>query len=109
MATDYDGNIICKMGDTEGMTKFDIYPGEVDAIRRDRISNNYLYGLKHRGFTGVPPYGVMENPFTVYKDWNKIPKEWDRKPSAEAEKIADAGRKSLESAKRKIVQIRKAS
>jgi len=109
MATDYDGNIICKMGDTEGMTKFDIYPSEVEAIRKDRISNNYLYGLKHRGFTGVPPYGVRENPFTVYRDWEKIPKEWDRKPTTEAEEIADAGRKSLDAAKESMRLLRKVS
>jgi predicted amidohydrolase len=105
MVTDYDGNILCKMGDNEGMTKVDILPKEVEAIRRDRISNNYLYGLKHRGFTGVPPHGIKENPFTVYRDWDKIPKEWDRNPTDEAEKIAEQGRDALEKAKTNLKRV----
>ena len=78
---------------------------EVEAIRRDRISNNYLYGLKHRGFTGVPPHGVRENPFTVYRDWDTIPKEWDRSPTADAEEIAQQGRDSLEKAQTKLKKV----
>ena len=105
MVTDYDGNILCKMGDNEGMTKVDILPKEVEAIRKDRISNNYLYGLKHRGFTGVPPHGFRENPFTVYSEWDKIPKEWDRAPTKDAENIAQQGRESLAKAKTKLKQV----
>jgi hypothetical protein len=93
------------MGDNEGMTKVDILPKEVEAIRKDRISNNYLYGLKHRGFTGVPPHGVRENPFTVYSEWDKIPKEWDRAPTKDAENIAQQGRESLAKAKTKLKQV----
>ena len=70
-----------------------------------RISNNYLYGLKHRGFTGVPPHGVRENPFTVYRDWDKIPEQWDRSPTADAEEIAQQGRDSLEKAKVKLKSV----
>ncbi len=95
MVADFDGNILCKMGDTEGMTKVDVYPSVVEAIRRDRISNNYLYQLKHRGFTGVPPVGVTSNPFTVYRDWDVIPERWNHKPTVVAEAVAAASRRAL--------------
>ncbi len=95
MVCDFDGNIICKMGDTEGLTKVDIYPQLVEAARDKRSSNNYLYQLKHRGYTGVPPHGVTENPFTVYSEWDKIPDRWNKEPSAEAEAVSKKGRDSL--------------
>lgn len=95
MVTDYDGNIILKMGDTEGLTKCDIFPDQVESIRDERISNNYLYQLKHRGYTGMPPTGVSNNPFTIYRDWEKIPERWNHPPSSLAEEIAEKGRESL--------------
>ena len=98
MVCDYDGNIIAKLGDSEGMTKCDIYPNQVEAIRDERISNNYLYQLKHRGYTGVPPMGKTNNPFTIYSDWDNIPERWNRAPSAASEKIANVGREALERA-----------
>lgn len=102
MAVDFDGRILCRMGDTEGMSKVDIYPELVEAIRRDRMSNNYLYQLKHRGYAGVPPMGVTKNPFTIYRDWDLIPDWWNHPPSAESQKIAQSGRDALQrAAKRK--------
>ncbi len=95
MVCDYDGNIMCKMGDTEGLTKVDVYPKIVEAIREERISNNYLYQLKHRGYTGVPPTGMSHNPFTIYSEWDKIPERWQRAPTEEAEKVARKGREAL--------------
>ena len=80
------------------MTKCDIYPNQVEAIRDERISNNYLYQLKHRGYTGVPPLGKTHNPFTIYSDWDNIPERWNRAPSAASEKIANVGREALERA-----------
>ncbi len=101
MAVDFDGNIICKMGENEGISKVDIYPALVEAARSDRTSNNYLYQLKHRGFTAVPPVGMTHNPFTVYRDWNVIPDRWNVPPTAESEKVAQAGRDALERAAQK--------
>lgn len=95
MVCDYDGNMIAKMGDTEGMTKVDIYPNQVQAIREERISNNYLYQLKHRGYTGVPPLGKTHNPFTIYSEWDNIPERWNRPPTAESERVANLGREAL--------------
>ena len=98
MVTDYDGNILMKMGDTEGRTKCDIYPKQVEAIRDERISNNYLYQLKHRGYTGVPPMGKTENPFSIYRDWDEVPERWNRAPDEGSETIAKVGRDALEKA-----------
>ena len=97
MAVDFDGNIICKMGENEGMTKVDIYPSLVEAARRDRMSNNYLYQLKHRGYTGVAPMGRTNNPFTIYRDWDKIPERWKHPPDAAWEKVAGTSRAALTS------------
>ncbi len=102
MAVDFDGNIICEMGDTEGMTKVDLYPMLAEAARDDRASNNYLYQLKHRGYTGVPPHGLTDNPFTVYSDWDAIPERWNRGPSEEEEKVSAVGRGSLARAAAKL-------
>ena len=49
--------------------------------------------------------GIKENPFTVYRDWDKIPKEWDRNPTDEAEKIAEQGRNALEKAKTNLKRV----
>jgi|MDTC01.1.fsa_nt_gb predicted amidohydrolase len=108
MVTDFDGNIISKMGDTEGMTKVDIYPKQVNAIRKERVSNNYLYGLKHRGFTGVPPKGVTNNPFSVYRNWEKMPANLDKEPTGITQAIAEQGRDSLKKAlsEQKAVQLK---
>ncbi|WP_310620376.1 nitrilase-related carbon-nitrogen hydrolase [Flexibacterium corallicola] len=95
MACDFDGNIICQLGEAEGMTKADLYPALVEEARDKRLSNNYLYQLKHRGYTGVPPDGVKTNPFTIYRDWDQIPDRWHRNPSHTAEEIAEQGRQSL--------------
>jgi predicted amidohydrolase len=102
MVCDFDGNIICKMGDTAGLTKVDLYPQLVEAARDERTSNSYLYQLKHRGYTGVPPHGVTDNPFTVYSEWDKIPERWNRAPSEEAEKVSAKGRESLARASKKL-------
>ncbi len=102
MAVDFDGNILCQMGENEGMTKCDIYPQHAEQARQERISNNYLYQLKHRGYTGVPPHGVTENPFTIYKDWDNIPARWDKNPDPDAEKVAQQGRAALEAARAKL-------
>jgi amidase len=97
MAVDFDGNIICKMGENEGMTKVDIYPSLVEAARRERMSNNYLYQLKHRGYTGVAPMGRTNNPFTIYRDWDNIPERWKHPPDAAWEKVAGTSRAALTS------------
>ncbi|MDP2618801.1 MAG: nitrilase-related carbon-nitrogen hydrolase [Hyphomicrobiales bacterium] len=102
MACDFDGNIICKMGDTEGFTKVDVYPRLVEAARDRRTSNNYLYQLKHRGYTGMPPHGLTDNPFTIYSQWDEIPERWNQPPSEEAERVSEAGRASLSRASRKL-------
>ncbi|WP_444884395.1 nitrilase-related carbon-nitrogen hydrolase [Microbulbifer sp. PSTR4-B] len=101
MACDYDGNIICSLDGSEGMTKVDLYPKLAEEARDKRLSNNYLYQIKHRGYTGMPPKGATHNPFTIYSDWDKIPKRWNRDPSKEAEKIANRGRKILAEASKK--------
>ncbi len=95
MAVDFDGNIISAMGEGAGMTKVDVYPRLVEQARRERISNNYLYQLKHRGYTGVPPRGLTDNPFTIYSEWDKIPARWDHDPGAAAEAVSKKGRESL--------------
>ena len=102
MAVDYDGNILAKLGEGEGMAKVDIFPEQVESIRSERISNNYLYQLKHRGYTGVPPAGVTDNPFTIYRDWASIPERWNTAPSPLAERVAEAGRVSLARAGQKL-------
>lgn len=102
MIVDFDGNILCQMGENEGMTKWDIYPQLAQQAREERISNNYLYQLKHRGYTGVPPHGVTENPFTIYRDWDTIPPMWDKTPDKAAEQIAEKGRASLAAAREKL-------
>jgi len=95
MAVDFDGHILCKMGDNEGMTKVDLYPSVVEAVRNERMSNNYLYQLKHRGYTGVPPLGRTHNPFTIYRDWDRIPERWNSPPSAACEQVASSSREAL--------------
>ena len=102
MACDFDGNILCKMGETEGMTKVDLYPMLAEAARDKRASNNYLYQLKHRGYTGVPPHGLTENPFTVYSQWDQIPDRWNRAPSEVEEKVSAIGRESLAKASQEL-------
>ncbi|WP_196223245.1 nitrilase-related carbon-nitrogen hydrolase [Roseibium sp. RKSG952] len=102
MACDFDGNILCELDGNEGMTKVDVYPQLVEQARDKRLSNNYLYQLKHRGYTGVPPKGVTSNPFTVYSEWDKIPDRWNSAPEEAAEKISDVGRKALERAKKQL-------
>jgi len=101
MAVDFDGNVLTKMGDTAGMTKVDVHPQLAEAARDKRASNNYLYQLKHRGYTGVPPHGVTSNPFTVYSQWDKIPDRWNHPPNEVAEKVSARGRASLERASQK--------
>ncbi len=95
MAVDFDGNIIASMGEGAGMTKVDVYPRLVEQARDQRISNNYLYQLKHRGYTGVPPHGLSDNPFTIYSEWDKIPARWDHGPGDQAEAVSEKGRASL--------------
>lgn len=108
MAVDFDGNVICQMGENEGMSKCDIYPQLAQQARQERISNNYLYQLKHRGYTGVPPHGVTDNPFTIYRDWDTIPEMWDRNPDPSSEEVAQQGRAALAAAREKL-KLREAS
>lgn len=96
MVCDFDGNVITKMGENAGMTKVDIYPLHAEAARDERASNNYLYQLKHRGYTGVPPHGLTDNPFTVYSQWDEIPERWRGDPTGIAEEVAEEGRDELE-------------
>jgi amidase len=98
MVVDYDGRILASLGENEGMTKVDIFPKQVEQIRSERISNNYLYQLKHRGYTGVPPTGVSTNPFSIYRDWDVIPDRWSSAPTEAAEEVAAVGRAALERA-----------
>jgi hypothetical protein len=79
------------MGENEGMTKVDIYPSLVEAARRERMSNNYLYQLKHRGYTGVAPIGRTNNPFTIYRDWDNIPERWKHPPDAASRAALTSG------------------
>lgn len=101
MVVDYDGRILASLGENEGMTKVDIFPKHVEQIRTERISNNYLYQLKHRGYTGVPPAGVSSNPFSIYRDWDSVPKSWQTPPTTAAEAVATVGRQALARAAKK--------
>jgi amidase len=96
MAVDFDGRILAQLGATEGMTKVDIFPALVEAARDERMSNNYLYQLKHRGFTGTPPLGRTGNPFSIYRDWDVIPERWNRPPNAACEQVASSSRAALQ-------------
>jgi hypothetical protein len=49
----------------------------------------------------VPPAGVTDNPFTIYRDWASIPERWNTAPSPLAERVAEAGRLSLARAEQK--------
>lgn len=88
MVCDFDGNIICRMGENEGMTKVDVFPLLAEAARDSRASNNYLYQLKHRGYTGLPPHGMTHNPFSIYRDWNRVPARWDRSPTEQEQEVS---------------------
>ncbi|MFC1866792.1 nitrilase-related carbon-nitrogen hydrolase [Thermodesulfobacteriota bacterium] len=95
MAVDYDGRIIAEMGETAGMTKVDLFPGIVEAVPEKWFSNNNLLNLKHRGYTGVLPNGVKENPYSIYREWDKIPSRWDKIPEA-ARNVAKKQRELLQ-------------
>jgi len=99
MVVDFEGNIINEMDGTAGMIKVDIFPQMVTNARKQRCSNNHLYNLKHRGYTGVPPYGVSNNPYSVYREWDKIPPEFTEPPDRMFP-IADAARKILQKQKK---------
>jgi len=100
MAIDYNGNIIAQMGENPGMTKVDIFPKIVDQVPRHWFSNNNLINLKHRGYTGVPPFGVKENPYSIYRDWDRIPSKWEEIPEG-AIKIAEEQREFLRKLQKK--------
>lgn len=85
MAVDYSGEIIAEMGVNAGMTKVDLFPKIVDQVPERWLSHNNLINLKHRGYTGVPPDGVKDNPYTIYRDWDKIPPRWQKIPEKSLE------------------------
>ncbi len=100
MVVDYNGLVLAEMGESRGMTKVDIFPKLVDEVSSRWFSNNNLLNLKHRGYTGVPPFGVKENPYTIYNDWNNIPPRWDSIPEG-AIKVAEKQRKLLREEEKK--------
>ncbi len=99
MAVDFEGDIINQMDGTPGMIKVDIFPELVANARSQRCSNNHLYNLKHRGYTGVPPHGISSNPYSVYRDWDKIPPEFMEAPDQMCP-IADEARQILQKQKK---------
>ncbi|CEP68721.1 Carbon-nitrogen hydrolase [Moorella glycerini] len=101
MVVDFEGNIINEMDGTAGMIKVDIYPQLVANARKQRASNNHLYNLKHRGYTGVPPYGVRTNPYSVYREWEKIPPEFSDAPPL-MEPVANIARTILGNQKERL-------
>jgi predicted amidohydrolase len=103
MVVDFEGNVINEMGGTPGMMKVDIFPQTVANARKQRCSNNHLYNLKHRGYTGVPPQGVLTNPYTVYKNWEHVPDEFACAPDTMCP-IADTARKILADQKKRITK-----
>jgi formamidase len=101
MVVDFEGNIINEMDGTVGMIKVDIFPQMVANARKQRGSNNHLYNLKHRGYCGVPPYGVSNNPYSVYREWDKIPSEFMEAPDL-MRPIADVAREILQKQKENL-------
>lgn len=100
MAVDFDGRILVEMGETAGMTKVDLYPQKASQVPNYWFSNSNLLNLKHRGYTGVPPHGVKDNPYSIYRDWDNIPAQWDRIPE-KAQEVADIQRQLLNELKDK--------
>ncbi len=100
MAVDFNGEIITQMGVTAGMTKADLFPRVADEIPERWLSHNNLINLKHRGYTGVPPEGDKTNPYSIYREWDKIPPRWANIPD-EALEIAKAQRELLREVKKK--------
>jgi predicted amidohydrolase len=100
MAVDFNGEIITQMGAMAGMTKADLFPRVADEIPERWLSHNNLINLKHRGYTGVPPEGDKTNPYSIYREWNKIPPQWAN-ISDEALEIAKAQRELLREVKKK--------
>jgi amidase len=100
MAVDYDGRILAEMGETEGMTKVDLFPNLVEEGHRKWYSNNNLLNLKHRGYTGVPPDGVRECPYSIYRDWDRLPEKWSRIPDG-ALRVAREQKKILDELQKK--------
>jgi amidase len=94
MAVDFNGEIIAQMGATSGMSKVDLLPRLTEEVPERWISHNNLINLKHRGYTGVPPDGVKTNPYSIYRDWDKIPARWASIPR-EAQEIARVQRELL--------------
>jgi|GEM_PF-159389 len=101
MVVDFEGNIINEMGETPGMIKVDIFPQLVANARNQRCSNNHLYNLKHRGYTGCPPHGVSSNPYSVYREWDTIPPEFMEAPDRMCP-IAEVARETLQKQKEKL-------
>lgn len=98
MVVDFEGNIINEMDGTPGMIKVDIFPQLVANARNQRCSNNHLYNLKHRGYTGCPPHGVSSNPYSVYREWDKIPEAFTEAPDQMCP-IAEVARETLQKQK----------
>jgi len=94
MAVDFHGEIITQMGGTAGMNKVDLFPKLVDNVPEQWLSHNNLINLKHRGYTGVPPDGDKSNPYSIYRDWNKIPPRWAKIPEKSME-VANIQRELL--------------
>jgi len=102
MAVDFNGNIICQMGENPGMTKVDLFPQIVEQIPKHWFSNNNLINLKHRGYTGVPPSGVQENPYSIYRNWDYLPSRWREIPKG-ALKIAFEQREFLKTLQKRSI------
>jgi hypothetical protein len=88
------------MGGTAGMTKADLFPKVADEVSERWLSHNNLINLKHRGYTGVPPKGDRTNPYSIYREWDKIPPQWANIPD-EALEIAKVQRELLREVKKK--------
>ncbi len=53
------------------LLKADLYPQLVDQLRRDGVTNNFLYTFRHRGSScpDLGGAGDTGNPYAVYRDW----------------------------------------
>jgi predicted amidohydrolase len=69
-----DGTIITEapMG-IPWMIKADLYPGIIDHMRRNHVTNNFLYSFKRRGASCQDYRGTgdTENPYQAYADWQR--------------------------------------
>lgn len=59
------------------LTKADLYPQLVDAMRRKHVTNNFIYSFAHRGASckDFDCVGDVECRYEAYKDWKKGKKD----------------------------------